>query len=160
MVLSCGLGLNHDVCKYKHEYALICTVSCYCSCLSQWVSVMRLPPSAPSLIPNDDLVARSPPRHEASLPLTPLCLPFHFPACLISSQILGHQSLKASLGLEVLTFCTYFSGRRVNWEGRGASGCPGLLKRALQWQRSLLGSQSCLTKLTCWASGLTGVSRI
>jgi len=61
------------------------------------------PPTLP-LIPNDVVAARSPPLPEASLLPTPLCLPFRFPACLISSQSLGCQSLKASLGLEVSYF--------------------------------------------------------
>lgn len=98
--------------KHKHEYALICRAWC--------PFIVRATPSgclgwgllAPSLIPNDVLVARSLPCPQASLPPTPLCLPFFFPACLICSHILGCQSLKATLALEVLIFCTYFSGRK------------------------------------------------
>lgn len=64
--------------KHKHEYALICRAWC--------PFIVRATPSgclgwgllAPSLIPNDVLVARSLPCPQASLPPTPLCLPFFF----------------------------------------------------------------------------------
>lgn len=65
---------------------------------------MGLSAPSPSLILNFDVVVRGPTRPEDSVPPTPHCLFFffHFPACLISSQILEYQILKASLGLEVL----------------------------------------------------------
>lgn len=35
-------------------------MSCYCSCQSQWMSVMGLSAHTPPLIPNDVVAARSP----------------------------------------------------------------------------------------------------
>lgn len=119
-------------------------VSCFYLCWSQAVSVMGLSAPSPSLIPNVDAVVHGPTHPEDSLPPIPHCLFFffHFPSCLTSSQILERQILKGSLGLEVLVFCTYFSGRRGAKPGgkRGLS-MPRLPQWALQWQHSLLGGR-------------------